>query len=104
MFTHELAKRLQDTTVNCLHPLIISTNLPKTPAGRRGYATCSVVLYGFPPQKADTAVCLAASDQVANISGQYFKDRKPKAPAAIAFQDVLTKKMWTISEELPSLS
>ncbi|MBN2731914.1 MAG: SDR family oxidoreductase [Balneolaceae bacterium] len=107
MFTHELAKRLSDTTVtaNCLHPGVVNTRLASD-------ASWLMKLFYFigtpfmrsPKKGAQTSLYLAISDEVSGISGQYFKNKQITAPASIAFDDELTEKLWKRSETLTGLN
>jgi NAD(P)-dependent dehydrogenase (short-subunit alcohol dehydrogenase family) len=106
MFTHELATRLSETaiTANALHPGVVRTRL----SSQAGLLTKLFYLIGKPFMKspvkgAETPVYLATSTEVADISGKYFKNKKIRKPADIAFDDELTRKLWEISEELTKL-
>jgi len=106
MFTHELALRLQDTNViaNALHPGLVGTRLSSQ-------ARWLMKLFYFvgkpfmksPATGAETPLYLATSDEVSDISGKYFKNKKIKKPAEIAYDDELTKQLWEISAELTGL-
>lgn len=107
MFTHELAKRLSDTTVtaNCLHPGVVSTRLASD-------ASWMMKLFYFigtpfmrsPKSGAQTSLYLAISDEVSAISGQYFKNKQVTDPASIALDDELTEKLWERSATLTGLN
>lgn len=106
MFTHELAKKLEGThiTTNALHPGVVSTNL----AEEASWWMKFLYFIGRPfmrsPGKgARTPIYLATSDEVAGISGKYFKNQKQVKPASIAFDDEMTSKLWDISERLTGL-
>jgi len=107
MFTHELSNRLEHTgtTTNALHPGVVSTNL----ADDAGWMMKLSYLVGSPfmksPRKgAETPLYLATSDEVENVSGKYFRNKKQVTPADIAFDDELAGQLWRISEELTGLS
>lgn len=79
MFTHQLAKRTADTSVttNCLHPGVVRTQL----AEEANWMTKLFYWIGKPFMKsqksgAETNIYLATSDEVRNISGKYFKNKK----------------------------
>lgn len=106
MFTHELANRLDDTnvTTNALHPGLVGTRL----SSQAGWLMKLFYLVGSPLMKspakgAETPVYLATSEEVADISGKYFKNKKIRKPADIAYDDELTRKLWEISEQLTKL-
>jgi len=105
LFTRELARRLEGTTVtaNSLHPGVVATHIFDG-LGLLG------VLFGIlakpfllPPTKgARTTVHLASADSVAGTSGQYFSNSKPVAPAAAAEDDAMAARLWQHSEEMVS--
>lgn len=106
MFTHELAKRCQGTSVtaNCFHPGLVGTQL----TDESNFLINSVFKLGKPFMRslekgAETAIWLATSDEVKSVSGKYFKDKQESKPEPIAYQDELTEKLWEISEELTGM-
>lgn len=98
LFVRELARRTAGTgvTANALHPGVVATEL---------------LMNGFPPirlfrrflrtpeQGARTAVYLAASPEVASVSGGYFRDERPAQPSAAARDDEAARRLWRWSEE-----
>lgn len=102
LFTRELARRTAGTgvTANALHPGTVATEL---------------LLNGFPPirlfrrwlrtpeQGAATAVYLAASPDVASVSGEYFADERAIALAPDARDDAAARRLWEISEKMVGL-
>ncbi|MDZ7717005.1 MAG: hypothetical protein U5J95_12400 [Balneolaceae bacterium] len=106
MFTYELAKKLKGTniTTNALHPGVVSTNL----ASEASWWMKFLYFIGRPFMRsskkgARTSIYLATSEEVSNISGKYFRNRKETKPASIAFDDELTSELWEISEQLTGL-
>lgn len=106
MFTHELAKRCQGSSVtaNCFHPGLVGTQL----TDESNFLINSIFKLGKPfmrsPKKgAETAIWLATADEVKSVNGKYFKDKKETKPEMIAYQDELTENLWEISEELTGL-
>lgn len=107
MFTYELAKRTENSSITTfsLHPGVVRTKL----AEEAGWAMKLFYWIGKPFMRspasgAKTTIYLATSDEVASVSGQYFKDKKVAKPADIAYNDELTSKLWKRSEELTGLS
>lgn len=106
MFTRELSKRLEDDGIiaNALHPGAVSTKLAEE-------ASWLMKLFYFigtpfmrsPDKGAETPVYLATSDEVKEISGKYFKNKKPIQPADKVLDDDLCHKLWEISEQLTAL-
>ncbi len=106
MFTHELAKRTaeSDITTNALHPGVVRSSL----TSEASWLWYILFMIGKPFMRspasgAETPVYLAISDDVKDVSGKYFKNKKPVQPAAIAFDDKLTEQLWQRSKELTGL-
>ncbi|MCB0187314.1 MAG: SDR family NAD(P)-dependent oxidoreductase, partial [Caldilineaceae bacterium] len=112
LFTVELAQRLAGSgvTVNALHPGFVNSGFGKN--NRNGFwRGLFVKLYDWigpliarsPEKAAETVVYLATSPDVANVTGQYFVDCKPKAPDAAATDRATAKRLWEVSAELVDL-
>lgn len=106
MFSHELARRTASDScvVNSLHPGAVRTNL----ANEAGKLMKLFYLLGAPFMKssrsgAQTPVFLATSEDVKNISGSYFINKKERTPASIANDDEVTTELWKISTTLTNL-
>lgn len=107
MFTRELSVRLKDTavTTNALHPGVVSTHLTSE-------ASWIMKLLYFvgrsfmraPRKGAETSIFLATADDVSEISGKYFKNKKETKPAAIACDKELTHQLWEISARITRLN
>ncbi len=93
LFTKELSKRLTGSgiTVNALHPGVITTKLLKTGFGMSG---------GSLSEGAETSVYLATSDEVKDISGEYFNKKQITQPSPIADDEESLTKFWEASEEM----
>lgn len=104
LFTRELARRTAGTgvTANALHPGVVATPL---------------LLNGFPPirlfrrwmrtpeQGAATSIHLAASPDVAAVTGRYFQDERPvPLTTPIATDDEAARRLWEISERAVGLA
>jgi NAD(P)-dependent dehydrogenase (short-subunit alcohol dehydrogenase family) len=109
LFTCELARRLEGTgvTANCVHPGHVWTNLGGM--GRkvmlnlrrlltpRKFAALDV---RTPAEGADAVVYLAASPDVAGISGKYWVGRQPaQGPCDVD----AARRLWAVSEILTGL-
>jgi NAD(P)-dependent dehydrogenase (short-subunit alcohol dehydrogenase family) len=100
LFTAELARRLQGSgvTANCMHPGLVASgfNRDNSPL----MTLIMTVLKPFsrnPAQGADTLVWLADSDEVSDVSGEYFVDRRRVSPSAAAQDDEAAARLWEIS-------
>ena len=107
MFTYELAKQIHDHTMtaNCLHPGVVSTQLSE----EAGWGTKFFYFIGKPFMKspeggAQTSIYLATSDEVQQISGQYFKNKQLTRPSSIAFDDEKTARLWERSKKMTGLT
>lgn len=105
LFTRELARRLAGTgvTANCLHPGVIATEFGAGGDLRGLNAWMFRVLKWFlpgPERGASTSVYLASSPDVAETTGRYFADCKPKRPSRLATDDALAGALWRESERL----
>ncbi len=92
LFTFELARRLKGTrvTVNAADGgYIWPGGLQHTRALERAAAT---------------AVYLASSPQLDEVSGRYFSGLKPVEPSSRALDPALAQRIWALSERLTSLS
>jgi NAD(P)-dependent dehydrogenase (short-subunit alcohol dehydrogenase family) len=107
LFTRELARRLAGSgiTANCLHPGFVTTGL-----GQRDNALFGAIVWfamrfaGRPEPGAETIVHLAASPEVAGISGEYFYDRCPARPSSAARDDETARRLWEESERIANLT
>jgi len=101
LFTRELARRLDGTgvTANCLHPGVVATHI-FAGLGLLG-ALFGIVARPFllsPVQGARTTVHLAAAQEFAGVSGQYFSQCRRVEPAAAAGDDAMARRLWQLSE------
>lgn len=98
LFTKELDRRLNGTnvSVNALHPGGVKTSLGvnrETGFGETIYTLVSLFLKS-PKQGASTAIYLATNENVKNISGEYFINKKMATPSAKATNIELAKVLW----------
>ncbi|XWN36481.1 MAG: SDR family oxidoreductase [Balneola sp.] len=107
LFTKELAERIKDTqvTANCLHPGVVRSNFGKS--GQWWISMFYKVFGAFMTSNkegAETSVYLASSEEVENVNGAYFKNKKAVAPRKQARDMDAAKQLWEISEELCDLT
>jgi NAD(P)-dependent dehydrogenase (short-subunit alcohol dehydrogenase family) len=106
LFTRELARRLEKTrvTANCLHPGFVATRIGDNNRGLVSYLFKFAKTFALSPERgAETIVYLATSNDVANISGQYFYKCRPLAPSKNAQDDMAARRLWEESERLVSV-
>jgi NAD(P)-dependent dehydrogenase (short-subunit alcohol dehydrogenase family) len=108
LFTRELARRLAatDVTANCLHPGFVATRFGDQSGGLVGGVIGVVKNIGAisPEEGAKTLIHLAASPEVAGISGEYFYKCRIDTPDAPARNDADARRLWDISEEIAGFS
>jgi len=108
LFTRELAKRLAGTgvTANCLHPGFVGTRFGQNNANNifmKGLARV-IMSFGLKPEEgARTIVYLAASDDVAKTSGEYFYKCKIEKTTDAAKSDADAKRLWDVSAKIAGL-
>lgn len=101
LFTRAFAQRYPHILCNALHPGGVRTNIATKDSGwlvsfvwkTLGFRMVST------EQGAQTSIYLAASPQVAQVSGKYFDEKQHiQTPATLAQDDELAKKLWEYSE------
>lgn len=104
LFTRELARRLAGTrvTANCFHPGAVRTNLVQ--GGSYGLVWKAAGPFFISPEKgADTAIYLASSGEVSDVSGGYFVKRKQERSSEVSYGEETAKKLWELSGRLASV-
>jgi retinol dehydrogenase-14 len=108
MFTYELARRLQGTTVtaNAVHPGVVSTSF-----GADDPASVQRVFLPFlrpfmktPAQGAATSIHAASAPDLEQVSGRYFADSKPKRSAKRSYDEAAAARLWQVSADLVGLT
>ena len=95
LFTFALARRLEKSgvTANSLHPGFINTNiLGRDVPGRKPVA-----------EGAETPVYLASSNEVKDVSGQYFSQKQITPPSELSRDVALQEELWEISKQMTDL-
>lgn len=107
LFTYELAEKLKGAgvTVNCLHPGAVATQMGIN--RETGFGTFITGLlkpfFQTAAKGAETAVYLASSDEVSNVSGQYFNNKKPVKSSKLSYDKEVAKKLWDMSIKMTGL-
>jgi NAD(P)-dependent dehydrogenase (short-subunit alcohol dehydrogenase family) len=101
MFTYELAERLKDTevTANCLHPGVIKTGLNMEYSGEPRSKGITEGITDETRNGAQTSIYLASSPEVADVSGIFFKHKKPAESSPETYDRAKRQKLWEISEQ-----
>jgi NAD(P)-dependent dehydrogenase (short-subunit alcohol dehydrogenase family) len=105
LFNRELARRLDGSgiTANALHPGFVATRFGDNSGGGLVRTVLKVAkpLGAISPEEgARTIIYLAASPDVAGISGEYFYECKVATPTAEARNDADARRLWEISEQI----
>lgn len=106
LFTYELARQLAGTgvTANCLHPGGVATNFAKEDAGLFGIMFSMMRPFlRTPEQGAETSIYLATASEVADITGTYFRDKRPARSSPSSYDQATWQRLWRVSAELVGL-
>ncbi|KAJ8276608.1 hypothetical protein COCON_G00083600 [Conger conger] len=107
LFTHELAKRLQGTSVTCysLHPGPVRTEIARyTSIWWRLFITPIYWLFFVDPVSgAQTTLHCALQEGIEPLSGGYFSDCAVVDLLPKAKDDAVARKLWEVSERLSGL-
>ena len=106
LFTHELARRLHQTTVttNAVHPGVVRTSFGARDPGRaqRFLVPLARPLMLSPYAGAATSVLLASSPDLASVTGQFFSGGRQKRSSRRSYDESVGERLWTISQRLTS--
>jgi retinol dehydrogenase 14 len=107
LFANELARRLAGTgvTSNSLHPGSVATNIW---SGAPLWAKPLIAILYRPffisvKEGGATIVQLAAAPELEGVTGAYFEKRVAVAPASLAQDEALAKRLWEVSAEMVGL-
>jgi NAD(P)-dependent dehydrogenase (short-subunit alcohol dehydrogenase family) len=104
LFTYELARRLAGTgvTANVLHPGVVRTAFGRedtTPLLRLLFPLVTPFMK-TPERGARTSVYLASAPEVADVTGSYFADCRPKRSSPRSYDPETARRLWEVSAEL----
>jgi retinol dehydrogenase-14 len=108
LFTYELARKLQGTSVtaNALHPGVTSTSFgAEDPNGlQRRLAPLMRPFMKTPARGAATSVYVASSPDLEQVSGRYFAKCRPKRSSKRSYDEATAARLWQVSAELVGLA
>ena len=103
LFTYELARRLNGTTVtaNVVHPGVTNTSFGVADQPRSYSMSWMARPFMRSPERgADSVVWAASSPELEGVTGGYFHDRRPKRSSERSHDEATAKRLWQVSEEL----
>jgi NAD(P)-dependent dehydrogenase (short-subunit alcohol dehydrogenase family) len=107
LFNRELARRVPaGVTANALHPGFVATRFGDNSGGimRTVLKVAKPIGAISPEEGAKTIIYLAASPDVAKLTGKYFYECKIATPTKEAQNDADARRLWEISEQIAGLS
>jgi retinol dehydrogenase 14 len=108
LFTYELARRLQATSVtaNALHPGVVNTSFgAEDPGGvQRLFVPFVRPFLKTPEQGAATSIHLASAPDLEQVTGRYFANSKPKRSSKASYDETAAEQLWQASAELVNLT
>jgi len=108
LFTYELARRLpaSSVTANALHPGLTRTAFgAEDPAGvQRRLVPLLRPFMQAPAQGAATSIHLASAPELAQVTGRYFANRKPKRSSKASYDQAAAARLWQVSADLVGLT
>jgi NAD(P)-dependent dehydrogenase (short-subunit alcohol dehydrogenase family) len=104
LFARELARRLEGTgvTSNSVHPGAVDTDIwSGAPTWTKPYIALWLRRHFISAEAgAATIAQLAASPELAGVTGQYFEEQRVVEPAPLAQDPAIARRLWEISESL----
>ena len=108
MFTYELARRLQGTSVtaNALHPGLVSTSFGgEDPGGaQRVLVPLLRPFMKSPEQGAATSIRVASDPALEQVTGRYFAKSKPRRSSGRSDDPAAWARLWAVSAQLVGLT
>ena len=107
LFTYKLSKLLdgKNVTVNALHPGVVATHLLSDFNGQqRVLGFLNRFKNDSPETGAETSIYLASSDEVKNISGKYFVNKKMEESSLASYDPKTADRLWDESLKFCGIS
>ncbi len=104
LFTYELARRLtsRGVTANALHPGMVRTGFGAEDQQAAWKVVAPLVrpFLRSPDRGAISSIHLAASPDVAGVTGTYFSNRRPKRSSHHSRDTLTAARLWQVSTDL----
>jgi len=101
LHTRELARRAgAGVTANCLHPGFVASGFLDKPGLWRAVKPLAYLFALDNVAGARTSIYLASSPEVAEVTGEYFSNCRPRRPTRAAQDDEAARRLWEVSEAL----
>ncbi|XP_059208507.1 dehydrogenase/reductase SDR family member 13-like [Centropristis striata] len=108
LFTHELGKRLQGSSVTCysVHPGVVRTELSRHVGlwQKVFIEPVAQLLFLDPEAGAQTTLHCCLQEGLEPLSGRYFSCCSVQDVCAAAQDDAVARRLWEVSEQLCGLS
>jgi retinol dehydrogenase-14 len=108
LFSYELARRLpaSSVTANALHPGLTRTAFGAEDPARvqRRLVPLLRRFMQAPTQGAATSIHVASAPELAQVTGRYFTNRRPKQSAKASYDQAAAARLWQVSVELVGLT
>ncbi|MBP7688567.1 MAG: SDR family oxidoreductase [Thermoflexales bacterium] len=107
LFTNELARRLAGTgvSVNSMEPGMTATDFGREYTGFKGFMNRAWRPFMVTPeQAAETAIYLATSPEVADLSGQHFVKSRAVKSSKVSYDQDVAHRLWEVSARLTGLA
>ncbi len=103
-FTYEMARRFSnnDVTINAMNPGLVATNVGEVAGGvvAKMKGVVDKIAGLTPEEGAQTIIYLAASPDVAGVTGRYFVKEKSVPSAKTTYDLGFCRQLWNLSESL----
>jgi len=107
LFTYELAERLKGNgvTANCVYPGAVATSMGiNRDTGFGTFITRMLKpFFQTSQQGAETAIYLATSHDVEEITAKYFYRKRPIASSKRSYDKAYAKELWDLSEKMTNI-
>ncbi|WP_460463787.1 SDR family oxidoreductase [Arthrobacter pigmenti] len=107
MFTYELARRLQGTSVtaNALHPGMVSTSFGNGDPGaiQRLIVPFMRPFMKSPDRGAATSIHLASAPDLGQVTGRFFANSRPRKSSKSSYDEAAAARLWRASADLAGL-